>query len=85
MVDWKTRISNKSFWMTLIPAVFVMIKLVLEAVECGINMECLEPVLLKIVTAVFSILAVLGVVNDPTTPGITDPHVKGMKDDTTEK
>lgn len=78
-MDIKTRLTNKTFWLALIPAVIVLIQAC--AVPFGYNWDLagLGTQLTAIVNAVFSVLAILGIVVDPSTPGITD----GNNDDST--
>ena len=68
------RIKNKAFWVALIPMVLLLIQLV--AGLFGFNLE-LGPIgdkLVEIVGVVFAILALLGIVNDPTTYGFQDSN-----------
>jgi len=71
-INWGVRIRNKAFWMTFIPALALVVSSVLNVF--GIKMEFGDLVdkLLAVVTAVFALLAVMGVVNDPTTSGVGD-------------
>ena len=71
-MNWKVRIKNKTFWLTVIPAVLLLIQVV--AAVFGYTLDCgdLGNKLLAVVNAVFALLAILGVVNDPTTAGVAD-------------
>lgn len=71
-INWKVRIKNKNFWMTMIPAVLLIIQPVLTL--CGVTIDLGEigNALLAIVDSVFVVLALLGIVTDPTTKGIGD-------------
>ena len=71
-INWKVRIKNKNFWITIIPAVLLLIQLI--ASTFGINLELgeLGEKLLAIVNSIFGILAILGIITDPTTFGIAD-------------
>ena len=71
-INWKVRIKNKTFWLALIPAVLLLVQVV--ATVFGFNLELgeLGNKLLDVVNALFAVLAILGVVNDPTTTGIND-------------
>lgn len=72
MVNWKVRIRNKSFWMTLIPALALFAQAL--AACFGIKLDLGEQTdkILAVVNTLFVVLGVLGVVNDPTTFGLND-------------
>jgi phi LC3 family holin len=72
MVNWKVRIRNKSFWVTLIPAIALFAQAL--AACFGIKLDLGEQTdkILAVVNTLFVVLGVLGVVNDPTTFGLND-------------
>ena len=72
MINWKVRIRNKMFWVTIIPAVLVLAKEVLELFGVAFDPELISAQLTGIVETVFLILSILGIVNDPTTYGLSD-------------
>lgn len=72
MINWIVRLKNKNFWIALIPAVIVLIQQVVKIFGIQINLGELGNNLLDIVNSVFIILAILGIVVDPTTDGIKD-------------
>lgn len=71
-INWKVRIKNKTFWVALIPAVLLLIQVVAAVFGIQIDLGDMGNKLLDVVNAVFMVLAILGVVTDPTTSGITD-------------
>lgn len=71
-INWLVRVKNKAFWIALIPAVLLLIQVVAAVFGIQIDLGDLGNKLLDVVNAVFMILAILGVVTDPTTAGITD-------------
>lgn len=71
-INWLVRVKNKAFWVALIPAVLLLIQVVAAVFGLTIDLGDLGNKLLDVVNAVFMILAILGVVTDPTTAGITD-------------
>ena len=71
-MNWKVRIKNKTFWLTVIPAVLLLIQVVAAVFGYTLDFGDLGNKLLAVVNAVFALLAILGVVNDPTTAGVTD-------------
>lgn len=72
MINWKVRAKNKNFWIALIPAIIVLIQTVAAVFGVKINLGNLGDKLLAVVNAVFVVLSILGIVTDPTTPGIED-------------
>lgn len=72
MINWKVRVKNKAFWMAFIPAVLLLIQVVAVTFGFTLDLGNLGNNLLAVVDAVFCVLAILGVVTDPTTAGISD-------------
>ena len=72
MINWTVRIKNKNFWLAIIPALVLLAQAV--AAVFGITLELgeLGDKLVAVVNAAFCVLAILGVVNDPTTEGLGD-------------
>lgn len=71
-INWIARVKNKNFWLTLIPAVLLLIQTVAAVFGFALDFGELGNQLLSVVNALFAVLAILGVVNDPTTAGISD-------------
>ena len=71
-INWTVRIKNKAFWIALIPAVLLLIQVIAAVFGIQIDLGDMGNKLLDVVNAVFMVLAILGVVTDPTTAGITD-------------
>ena len=63
-INWRVRLRNKTFWLTLVPL------LVLLTQQLGLNWvpENWE----SIFGTIMAILVTVGIINDPTTAGITD-------------
>lgn len=72
MINWKVRLKNKTFWITLIPAVVVLIHTIAALLGFSINISDIGDKLIEVVEAAFIVLAIVGVVTDPTTAGVTD-------------
>ena len=72
MINWKVRIKNKMFWLALIPAVLLLVQVVASVFGFTLDLGDLGNKLLAVVNAVFGILALLGIVTDPTTAGLSD-------------
>lgn len=58
--------------MAFIPAVLLLIQAVANVFGMTIDLTALGQKLIEVVSAVFAVLAILGVVTDPTTKGISD-------------
>lgn len=72
MINWTVRIKNKNFWLAVIPAVLLLIQTVAAVFGYSLDLGEIGNRLIAVVNAVFGVLVVLGVVNDPTTAGISD-------------
>lgn len=72
MINFTARIKNKTFWLTLIPAVLLLVQVCAAPFGYQWDFGVLNEQLAAIVNALFAVLAILGVVNDPTTAGISD-------------
>ena len=72
MINWTVRLRNKTFWVSLIPAVLLLIQGVAAVFGYTLDLGALGDRLLCVVNALFAVLAVLGVVTDPTTAGVGD-------------
>lgn len=71
-LNFLVRAKNKVFWVTFIPAVLVLIQAVAEVFGFTLDLAALGDKLIAVVVALFTVLALLGVVVDPTTAGVTD-------------
>lgn len=71
-INWKVRIRNKSFWLALVPAVLLLVQVCAAPFGYAWDFGALSAQLAAIVNALFAVLAILGIVADPTTKGICD-------------
>lgn len=71
-INWLVRLKNKNFWIALIPAILLLIQAVAKVFGFELDFNVLSENLLAVVNAIFAVLVILGVVNDPTTDGMTD-------------
>lgn len=71
-INWKLRIRNKNFWLALIPALLLLVQVVAAPFGYKWDFGVLNQQLAAIINAVFALLSILGVVNDPTTAGSSD-------------
>ena len=75
MINWKVRIKNKLFWLALIPAILLMVQSGAAVLGYTMDFGDLSDKLVAVVNAAFSVLAILGVVADPTTEGLNDSRL----------
>lgn len=71
-INWKVRIKNKLFWLGVIPLMLLLAQQVCALFGFTIEIEWLSDQLKALIETVFGILAIVGVVADPTTAGIKD-------------
>ena len=72
MINWKVRIKNKAFWLTAIPTILLLVQVVASLFGFTLELGDIGDKLLVIVELVFVLLALCGVVTDPTTEGLGD-------------
>lgn len=72
MINWKVRIRNKQFWISLIPALAMVVQAVAALFGFTIDLTTLTGKIVAVIDAVFVVLAILGIVVDPTTAGVGD-------------
>ena len=71
-INWTVRIKNKAFWVTIIPAVLLLAQQICAMFGVELNIAGVSNQLVSIVGTVFGILSLIGIVNDPTTSGMSD-------------
>jgi phi LC3 family holin len=72
MINWKVRLKNKMFWLAIVPAIVLLVQVVANVFGFTLELSDLGDKLLDVVNAVFAVLALLGIVADPTTEGVSD-------------
>ena len=72
MINWKVRILNKTFWLTLVPALALLLQTFLSVFNVRLELGETIDKLLVFINALFAVLMIVGIVNDPTTSGISD-------------
>lgn len=85
MINWKVRLKNKLFWLSMVPALLLLVQVVAGLFGFSFELEGLQAKLLDLINAVFAVLAVLGVVSDPTTEGISDSKLAMSYDEPRKK
>ena len=71
-INWTCRVKNKFFWLALIPASLLLAKAVAGVFGVELDVSALSDGLVEVIEAAFLVLSILGVVNDPTTEGLSD-------------
>lgn len=71
-INWTVRIKNKMFWLALIPALLLLAQVVAAVFGYELKIDAIGDKLTAVVNALFAVLAILGVVTDPTTAGVSD-------------
>ena len=71
-INWKVRIRNKNFWLALIPALALLAQAIMAVFEINLDFGATVDRLLVVVNTLFVVLALVGIVNDPTTSGLGD-------------
>lgn len=71
-INWQVRFKNKTFWLTFIPALFLVVQAVATVFGYTLDLTELQANILEVVNAVFTLLATIGVVVDATTKGVSD-------------
>ena len=72
MINWKVRLKNVNFWLAAIPAVLLVAQSAAALFGFALRMDAVQGKLLDLTNAVFVLLTILGIVNDPTTHGLGD-------------
>lgn len=73
-INIPVRFKNKAFWIAFIPGVLLVIELVASVFGFTLDFGDLGDKLIRVVKAVFGLLAILGIVTDPTTEGFHDSN-----------
>ena len=71
-INWKVRLKNKAFWLAVVPALLLVVQTVASLFGYAWDFVVLNQQIAAVINAVFAVLAILGVVTDPTTAGMKD-------------
>lgn len=71
-INWKLRLKSKAFWLAVIPALALAVQAIAAVFGFEYDFGDLVNKLIVVVNTVFAVLVIVGIVNDPTTTGITD-------------
>ena len=81
MINWKVRIKNKTFWLSLIPALLLLAQALGAVFGLSLDLSAVGEKLLTVVNTLFAVLTILGVVTDPTTAGVSDSKLALSSDE----
>lgn len=71
-INWKVRIKNKNFWIALVPALALLAQAFANIFNFKLEFGDTVDKILVFINVLFAFLVLVGVVNDPTTAGLTD-------------
>lgn len=71
-INWTVRLRNKTWWLAVIPAVLLLVQAVAAPFGYQWDFGVLNEQIAAIINAAFAVLALVGVVADPTTEGVSD-------------
>ena len=74
-INWNVRLRNKVFWVTIIPAMLLLVQTIASVFGIVLDVGDIGNKLIAVVNAAFGVLAVLGIVTDQTTKGISDSEL----------
>ena len=69
-INWKVRLQHKGFWVSLIALLLVLANQV--GAVFGIDLTIYNEQVTAITESVLAVLALLGIIIDPTTPTLSD-------------
>lgn len=72
MINWKVRILNKTFWITLVPALALLLQTFLAVFNIRLELGDTTDKLRVFINALFAVFVIVGIINDPTTSGVSD-------------
>lgn len=71
-INWIVRFKNKAFWVAIIPAILLLAQQICALFGVELNIAGLSDQLIAIVGTAFSVLTLVGIVNDPTVASLSD-------------
>lgn len=73
-INWKIRLKNKNFWLALVPALMILFQVILALFGYEVDIANVNDKLVSVINAFFAVLSIIGIVNDPTTQGLSDSN-----------
>ena len=71
-INWIVRLKYKAFWVAIIPAILLLAQQICALFGVELNIAGLSDQLIAIVGTAFSVLTLVGIVNDPTVASLSD-------------
>lgn len=71
-INWRVRMNNLNFWIAFVPMLCLLIVEVAKLFGFELDLTFISDQLLSIIKTIFGLLALFGIVNDPTTAGPND-------------
>lgn len=72
MINWKIRMKQKTFWVAILSAIFLFAQSIAKVF--GYDIQVYTEQLTDTLNSVLGILVLMGVIQDPTTQGVSDSH-----------
>ena len=71
-INWSVRLKNKNFWLALVPALALLAQAFANIFNFSLEFDDTVDKILVFINVLFAFLVLVGVVNDPTTAGLSD-------------
>lgn len=71
-INWTVRLKNKNFWLALVPALALLLQAFADIFGLKLEFGQTLDKVLVFINVLFAFLVLVGVVNDPTTTGLSD-------------
>lgn len=71
-INWKVRMQNPQFFITLVPALALLVQTFMAVFNVSVDFSAVSDRMLVFINALFAVLTIIGIVNDPTTTGFSD-------------
>lgn len=90
MINWRVRVRNANFWASLLPLILLTMQNMARVFGYEIDLGDKTDEIMAAVTPLLSVLALMGIVNDPTVAtwsdspralAYTEPYRRDMNDD----
>nr|DAU93699.1 MAG TPA: holin [Caudoviricetes sp.] len=71
-INWSVRLKNKNFWLALVPALALLAQAFANIFNLTLEFGDTVDKILVFINVLFAFLVLIGIVNDPTTAGLSD-------------
>jgi phi LC3 family holin len=71
-INWRVRIRNRAWWLAMVSALLLLAQAAGSLFGYQWDFVVLDQKIAAVINASFGVLALMGVVNDPTTAGLND-------------